>query len=157
MDKIKWVWGSSQQQAGMPLDFCENNWKPTCTCRLTENEHKKRQKVQQETDEKDKIQKTENGTQIGGERIGPKITEKSENNGKSISLNKSQQYPKSVQIDCQLCQINDTEVFAFSQTCDTDARSRSIRVVPKCRLLWYLSSHQVWIDKIHKCLYAYHS
>ena len=36
---------------GMPLDFCENNWKSTCACRLTENEHKKRQKVQKEKDE----------------------------------------------------------------------------------------------------------
>ena len=43
-------------------------------CRLTENEHKKRQKVQKEKDEI-------------GERIGPKITEKTENNGKSASLN----------------------------------------------------------------------
>ena len=47
-----------------------------CACRLTENEHKKRQKVQKEKDE------------IGEnrERIGPKITEKMENNGKSASL-----------------------------------------------------------------------
>ena len=47
-----------------------------CACRLTENEHKKRQKVQKEKDE------------IGEnrERIGPKITEKVENNGKSASL-----------------------------------------------------------------------
>ena len=60
----------------MPLDFCENNWKSTCACRLTENEHKKRQKVQKEKDE------------IGEnrERIRPKITEKTENNGKSASL-----------------------------------------------------------------------
>ena len=45
-------------------------------CRLTENEHKKRQKVQKEKDE------------IGEnrERIGPKITENTENNGKSASL-----------------------------------------------------------------------
>ena len=57
---------------GMPLDFCENNWKSTCACHLTENEHKKRQKVQKENDEI-------------GERIGPKITEKTENNGKSTS------------------------------------------------------------------------
>ena len=42
----------------MPLDFCENNWKSMCACRLTENEHKKRQKVQKE---KDKTEKTENG------------------------------------------------------------------------------------------------
>ena len=35
----------------MPLDFCEKNWKSTCACRLTENEHKKRQKVQKEKDE----------------------------------------------------------------------------------------------------------
>ena len=47
-----------------------------CMCRLTENEHKKRQKVQKEKDE------------IGEnrEQIGPKITEKTENNGKSASL-----------------------------------------------------------------------
>ena len=38
-------------KTGMPLDFCENNWKSTCVCRLTENEHKKRQKVQKEKDE----------------------------------------------------------------------------------------------------------
>ena len=54
----------------MQLDFGENNWKSTCACRLTENEHKKRQKVQKEKDEM-------------GERIGPKIAE---NNGKSASL-----------------------------------------------------------------------
>ena len=54
----------------MPLDFCENTWKSTCACRLTENEHKKRQKVQKEKDEI-------------GERIRPKITE---NNGKPASL-----------------------------------------------------------------------
>ena len=44
-----------------------------CVCRLTENEYKKRQKVQKEKDE------------IGEnrERIRPKITE---NNGKSASL-----------------------------------------------------------------------
>ena len=35
----------------MPLDFCENNWKSMCVCRLTENEHKKRQKGQKEKDE----------------------------------------------------------------------------------------------------------
>ena len=52
-------------KSGMPLDFCENNWKSTCACRLTENEHKKRQKVQTE---KDKIGENR-------ERIGPKITE----------------------------------------------------------------------------------
>ena len=57
----------------MPLDFCENNWKSMCACRLTENEHKKRQKVQKEKDEI-------------GERIGPKIMEKTENNRKSASL-----------------------------------------------------------------------
>ena len=53
----------------MPLDFCKNNWKSMCACRLTENEHKKRQKVQKEKDE------------IGEnrERTGPKIMEK---NGK---------------------------------------------------------------------------
>ena len=50
----------------MPLDFCENNWKSLCACRLTENEHKKRQKVQKEKDEI-------------GERTRPKITEKTEN------------------------------------------------------------------------------
>ena len=55
--------------SGMPLDFYENNWKSMCACRLTENEHKKRQKVQKEKDE------------IGEnrEQIRPKITEK---NGK---------------------------------------------------------------------------
>ena len=57
----------------MPLDFCENNWKSTCACRFTENEDKKRQKVQKEKDEI-------------GERIGPKVMEKRENNGKSASL-----------------------------------------------------------------------
>ena len=31
---------------------------------------------------------TENGKRIGGERIGPKITEKTENNGQSASLQK---------------------------------------------------------------------
>ena len=36
---------------GMPLDFSKNNWKSMCACRLTENEHKKRQKVQKEKDE----------------------------------------------------------------------------------------------------------
>ena len=35
----------------MPLDFCENNRKSMCASRLTENEHKKRQKVQKEKDE----------------------------------------------------------------------------------------------------------
>ena len=35
----------------MPLDFCQNNWKSTCACRLTENEQKKRQKVQKDKDE----------------------------------------------------------------------------------------------------------
>ena len=58
----------------MPLDFRENNWKSMCVCRLTENEHKKRQKVQKEKDEIGEIEKTENGKRIGGERIGPKIT-----------------------------------------------------------------------------------
>ena len=44
----------------------ENNWKSMCACRLTENEHKKTQKVQKEKDE------------IGEnrERIGSKITDK---------------------------------------------------------------------------------
>ena len=41
--------------------------------RLTENEHKKRQTVQKEKDEI-------------GERIGPKIMEKTENNAKSACL-----------------------------------------------------------------------
>ena len=41
----------SYQHTGMPPDFCENNWKSMCACRLTENEHKKRQKVQKEKDE----------------------------------------------------------------------------------------------------------
>ena len=52
--------------AGMPLDFCENNWKSTCVCCFKENEHKKRQKVQKEKDE----------TAENRERIKPKITEK---------------------------------------------------------------------------------
>ena len=34
----------------MLLDFCENNLKSMCACRLTEIEHKKRQKVQKEKD-----------------------------------------------------------------------------------------------------------
>ena len=41
----------SMNLPGMPLDFCENNWKSTCACRLTENEPKKRQKVEKEKDE----------------------------------------------------------------------------------------------------------
>ena len=45
-----------------------------CACYLTENEHKKRQKVQKEKG-KDEI-----------EPIGPKVTVKTENNGKSASL-----------------------------------------------------------------------
>ena len=44
-----------------------------CACHLTENEHKKRQKVQKEKDEIG--ENRENGKQIGRERIGPKITE----------------------------------------------------------------------------------
>ena len=61
----------------MPLvDFCENNWKSMCACSLTENEHKKRQKVQEEKDE----------IRDNTEWIGPKIME---NNGKSASLKKA--------------------------------------------------------------------
>ena len=56
-----------------------------CACRLTENEHKKRQKVQKEKDEIG--ENRENGKRIGGEWIGPKITgKKTENNGKSAFL-----------------------------------------------------------------------
>ena len=51
---------------GMPLDFCENNWKSTCARRLTENEHKKRQKVQKEKDER-----------------GENRTDRAKNNGKN--------------------------------------------------------------------------
>ena len=65
---------------------------------LTENEHKKRQKVQKEKDEigkkieniniqmKQLGKKMENGKRISGERVRPKITGKTENNGKSASL-----------------------------------------------------------------------
>ena len=73
-------------KSGMPTDFCENNWKSTCACRLTENEHKKRQKVQKE---KDEIRENrENGKR---ETDRPrtdraKNNEKTENNGKSASL-----------------------------------------------------------------------
>ena len=82
----------------MPLDFCENNWKSTCACRLTENKHKKKQKVQKEKDEIGENREYlhtlstnetvggKSGKRIGGEQIGPKITEKMENNGKLASL-----------------------------------------------------------------------
>ena len=63
--------------AGMPMDFCENNWKSTCACHPTENEHKKRQKVQKEKDEIG--ENRENGKRVGGEQVGPKITEKNKN------------------------------------------------------------------------------
>ena len=36
---------------GCHWTFAKNNWKSTCACRLTENEHEKRQKVQKEKDE----------------------------------------------------------------------------------------------------------
>ena len=39
---------SHRLKTGMPLDFCENNWKCMCACRLTENEHKKRQSSERE-------------------------------------------------------------------------------------------------------------
>ena len=51
---------------------------------VSENEDKKRQKVQKEKDEIGANR--ENGKRISRERIGPKITEKMENNRKSASL-----------------------------------------------------------------------
>ena len=39
---MDWLAQCQYTVTGMPLDFCENNWKSTCACRLTENEHKKR-------------------------------------------------------------------------------------------------------------------
>ena len=64
----------------MPLDFCENNWKSMCACRLTENEYKKRQKVQKEKDEIG--ENRENGKWETDRRR----TDQAKNNGKSASL-----------------------------------------------------------------------
>ena len=61
--------------------------------------------------------------------------------------------PNSIQIDRNLYEIIAAEVFAFLHSCGLDSKSRSITLVPKCRV--HLSSDQVWSKLIHKRLNAY--
>ena len=89
-----------------------------CACRLTENEHKKRQKVQKKKDEiGEKKRITENGKRVGAERIGPKITEKMENDGKSVSLFRKLE-PVSVAVNtAQVRAADPLDVFSLTSIC----------------------------------------
>ena len=76
-------------KTGMPLDFCENNWKSTCACRLTENEHKKRRKVQKEKDEIEENREYWHTNRTVDRKKGKRGTDRAKNNGKSASLQKT--------------------------------------------------------------------
>ena len=70
-------------------------------------------------------------------------------NMRFITLTNLNSIPHSIQIDWKLCEIIGAEVFAFSQSCDLESTSRSIRLVLKCRVQYYLLSYQVWIKSTH--------
>ena len=51
VDETEGEWDTKELKQGCHWTFAKITEKSTCACRLTENEHKKRQKVQKEKDE----------------------------------------------------------------------------------------------------------
>ena len=56
----------------------------------------------------------------------------------------------SIQNDHKLCEITDAEICAFAHSCDLASMPRSVLLVPKCRVQYYLSSYQVRLKSVRK-------
>ena len=63
--------------------------------------------------------------------------------------------PNSIQIDWTCCETIGAQVLAFLHFCELESRSRSIRLVSKCRIQQNLLSHQVWIKSVYQHPNAY--
>ena len=62
--------------------------------------------------------------------------------------------PNFTHIDFRICGKTSSVSLAFPDTCDTEWRSSLFKLESHCRIVWHLSSHQVYKKPARKCLNA---